>query len=128
MTLAMEKTIQQRGRTAENMACNYLLQQGLRIVERNYRQPSGEIDIVAQHRSILVFVEVKYRATEYFGAPSESVTPQKKKKIIKTAEHYLCTKGISPRQICRFDVISLTAKANHEVDILWYKDAFREED
>lgn len=126
MSLAIEKTIHQRGRTAENIACDYLLQQGLRIIERNYRKRSGEIDIIAQHRSILVFAEVKYRTTDYFGAPSESVTPQKKQKIINTAHHYLYAKGISPRQICRFDVISITAKDNHDVDIRWYKDAFRE--
>ena len=126
MTLATPKNKQQRGFAAESLACDYLVQQGLQIIERNYKQSSGEIDIIARHRSILVFVEVKYRATEYFGAPSDSITAQKKQKIINTAEHYLYTKGISSRQMCRFDVISLTAKDNYDVNINWYKDTFRE--
>lgn len=125
MIPAIEKNSSQRGHTAETLACDYLLQKGLRIIERNYRQRSGEIDIIARQGALLVFIEVKYRTTEYFGTASEGVTPQKKQKIINTARHYLYTKGISDQQVCRFDVMGLTVKDNGDVDIRWYKDAFQ---
>lgn len=118
---------QNKGKEGEKMACDYLEQQGVHIIERNYKQPSGEIDIIGKHHNVLLFIEVKYRSSTYFGVPSEYVTSRKKQKIINTAKHYLYTKPIASRQTCRFDVISIMRTDHHNtIEILWDQDAFRE--
>ena len=90
----------------ENIAAEYLKKQGYRILERNYSTKVGELDIIAQDRDTIVFVEVKARENANFGQPIESITPQKVRHIIRTAQWYLSAKRKfnSP---CRFDVIEV---------------------
>ena len=76
------------GRLGEEFARAFLKKRGFRILETNYRCPEGEIDIVAQHKDCLVFVEVRTKTSQQFGSPEESVTQAKKRRMIATAQHY----------------------------------------
>ena len=73
------------GNLGEYLACQYLKKLGYKILDRNYRIRGGEIDIVAQDRDYLVFIEVKTRNSSEYGLPSESITPWKIKALLKTA-------------------------------------------
>lgn len=95
------------GQLGEQMAATYLLQNGYRIVERNWRCPSGEIDIIAEAGGILVFVEVRTRRmTGTYGTAAESVRYRKQKQVRDTARVYLYRNEAYDRQI-RFDVIAV---------------------
>lgn len=94
-----------KGKKGENAAADYLKTLKYKIVETNYHSIYGEIDIIAKINSEIVFVEVKYRTTGYFGDGLEAVGKKKQDKIIKTALIYMNEYNIqSP---CRFDVISI---------------------
>ncbi|MDE5548747.1 MAG: YraN family protein [Clostridia bacterium] len=103
----------QSGIEGENLAVEYLKKSGYKILERNFSNRTGEIDIIAQDGKYIVFVEVKTRENTQFGMPIESVTIQKARKIIRTAECYLLYKK-KQNSLCRFDVIEvLRGEVNH---------------
>ena len=77
------------GKKGESRAAKYLLKKGYDIVERNYRSPHGEIDIIAKNRDRIVFIEVKTRSGTAYGEPEEAITNQKKIHILNSAEYYL---------------------------------------
>jgi putative endonuclease len=77
------------GQLGEQMAADRLTGLGYQIVERNYRCPAGEIDLVARRDDRWVFVEVRTRRGDRFGSPEESVTPRKRLHLIASAQHYL---------------------------------------
>lgn len=93
------------GAAYEAKAAKHLESLGYRILERNYRCRTGEIDLVAMHEGCLVFVEVKYRQDAHAGYGAEAVTWRKRQQIVKTARWYLMEKHVSERP-CRFDVVS----------------------
>ena len=93
------------GAFGERKAAKYLIKKGYRIVERNVNTPFGEVDIIASVGTVLVFVEVKTRSSEQYGAGIEAVTINKQKKLIKSAQYYCKMKNITP--LCRFDVIAI---------------------
>lgn len=95
------------GALAEDFAANFLSAQGYKIIDRNFRSRFGEIDIIALHGNLLVFVEVKARWSLKFGRPEEAVTPQKIWKITKTAEYYSLMHPNLPQSM-RIEVVSLT--------------------
>ena len=115
----MTKERQYTGRTGEEVACDFLKEQGYSIVERNYRYRIGEIDIVAEHRENLVVCEVKTRINRTGLHPSLSVTAKKIVKLSMLGEHYLSQKYLMHLQT-RFDVIAvqLTGKTTPEIDHL----------
>ncbi len=96
------------GEKYENMAIHYLKTQKYKILDRNFRCPTGEIDIIAYDKAskYIVFVEVKYRATQLFGRPLEAITPTKERNIKLTAQTYLKLKGWLDRNF-RFDAIEI---------------------
>jgi putative endonuclease len=94
------------GRRGEDLAVDYLKQRGYRIIERNYRCPFGEIDIVALHGEVVVFIEVKTRRSERFGDPQQSVTLEKQKRISRISLDYLQKKRLYPCS-ARFDVVAV---------------------
>ena len=114
------------GKKGENAAESYLKKQGYRILKKNFRSTIGEIDLIADHKGVLVFIEVKSRADNSFGHPSMGVTPAKQNKIAQTAQSFLVKHNINDRKI-RFDVVSvLPAKEDPDslrVEVL--QDAFR---
>ncbi len=111
------------GRNAENIACQYLQQQGLQIITRNYLCLRGEIDIIAQHGEFTVFVEVRYRKNINFGNPLETVTRKKQIKLIVAASYYLQRHKQAAKGPSRFDVIAIT-KTNLKNQIEWVQNAF----
>jgi len=92
------------GDEGEGRAEAYLRKQGFRIVGRNVRSPLGELDLIADDRGILVFVEVKRRRTGAYGGAIEAVGPRKRAKLIQLASHYLAQHRLHDRP-CRFDVV-----------------------
>jgi len=96
-----------QGDAAEERACRHLDRSGFAIVERKYRAKGGEIDIVARKGDVLVFVEVRSRAVPDFGTPEESVTPQKRRRIVLAARRYLSNVPPSSWREARFDVIAI---------------------
>lgn len=100
------------GDGAEALALQHLQQQGLRLVQRNYRVArgprarGGEIDLVMRDRDgTLVFVEVRARAASGFGGAAASVSPAKQRSLVFAAQHYLQHLATLPP--CRFDVIAV---------------------
>ncbi|MBN1140861.1 MAG: YraN family protein [Deltaproteobacteria bacterium] len=94
------------GKWGEETAAGYLQTHGMKIVERNYRTPIGEIDLIARHGKILVFVEVKTRRSDLFGLPQEAVGARKQRQIIRATQWYLQNHP-TPLQP-RFDVVAVT--------------------
>ncbi|MGZ3597482.1 MAG: YraN family protein [Syntrophales bacterium] len=88
------------------MAVAYLKGKGCRIIERNYKCPLGEIDIVAKDGDTIVFVEVKSRKSEEFGDPRLAVGLEKQKKISIISLTYLTEKHLYPCN-ARFDVVAI---------------------
>lgn len=101
----------------EEAVCEYLKQNGIWIVERNFRCHQGEVDIIGKEGDCLVFFEVKYRKTNAFGDALQAVPYNKQKKICRCADFY-CVKHRWKGQI-RFDVIGITG-----TKIDWIRNAF----
>jgi len=95
------------GKEGERIAERYLKKKGYRLVERNYRCPVGELDLIALDRRVIVFVEVKTRADDRFGGPLESVHWRKQQKMIKAAQFFLSQQRLHQRE-ARFDVIGIS--------------------
>jgi len=99
-----------------------LKKRGYRIVERNYRCRYGEVDIIAEHDGVVVFIEVKTRGSDRFGTPAEGVGFRKQTHITRVGSMYLAEKGLTDREV-RFDVVSVEpAGEGFRVDVI--KDAF----
>lgn len=94
------------GRWGEQQAVRYLKRRLYRIVETNYRRPTGEIDIIARRGTTLAFIEVKTRRSRRFGFAQEAVTLRKQQQIIRTAQYYLSEHPAEQRQL-RFDVMAV---------------------
>ena len=112
-----------RGQLAEEIATRHLLDQGLTLVERNYRRAWGELDIVMEDAGCLVFVEVRYRASQRFGDGAASITPAKILKLKNAARSFLRANPDMARRPCRFDVVSLTGALDRPA-IRWIAGAF----
>ena len=98
---------QQLGQQGEQQALAYLQQQGLILIERNYRRPFGEIDLIMRDHSTLVFVEVRSRAKGRFGGAAASITATKQRRLILAAQSYL--QSFTHPPACRFDVVAIDA-------------------
>jgi putative endonuclease len=95
-----------RGRAGEDLAVDYLTKKGYRILDRNYRYAHGEIDIVAEDRNVLVFIEVKARRSKRYGEPEDAITFRKRTVVRRTADGYIYEHNIEDKD-CRFDVIAV---------------------
>ncbi len=107
------------GQEKETYIAEILTRQGYRILERNYRCRSGEIDLIAAHKGYLVFIEVKYRSSIREGYAEEAVDGRKQKRISRAALWYMKTHRLDMTTPCRFDVAAVTKE---EVKI--YQNAF----
>lgn len=95
-----------RGDAGEELACDHLRGLGLTIRARNFRCRAGEIDVVAEDRGTVVFVEVKERRGESHGSAVEAVTAAKRLKVIRAARLYAAMHGLSETPL-RFDVVAI---------------------
>jgi putative endonuclease len=107
----------------ERFAERELAAAGYRVLERNFRLRSGEIDFVAEDSGVLCFVEVKGRSGSGFGRPADAVTSEKQRRIFRAAQVYLRRRGLGDVP-CRFDVVTIDESGDKpRVEIL--RDAFR---
>lgn len=111
------------GREGEGAAEKYLLQQGYKILERNFHSQQGEIDIIAREGDFLVFVEVKSYSFRSCGSPAGAVRKSKKQSIIHAAQTYLYKNNIR-NTYCRFDVLTIYRRMDGSRAIELYKNAF----
>jgi len=114
------------GKEGEKAAVKFLKKRGYRIIEKNYRNKAGEIDIIAEHGQVLMFVEVKSRAGAELGEPLEAITPHKQRKIGQVARGFMAQHKSENRD-CRFDVVGIQGDPNQpkQWDIELIQDAFR---
>jgi putative endonuclease len=117
-----------RGAYWEGAVTTFLQAKGYHLLERNFRGPHGEIDIITEQAGRIVFIEVKARRSAAYGMPYEAVTPKKQKAIIATAEVFLYQRGWSDQKEVRYDIISVLYPKNAAPQITHIEDAFRVED
>ena len=103
----MSRERQSLGAWGEQAAVAYLKKVGLKVTATNVRTPVGEIDLLARHGKVQVFIEVKTRKSREFGFPEEAVTARKQRQIIRAAQWYLADKGLEESEI-RFDVVAVS--------------------
>ncbi len=104
------------GRAGEVKAEEFLREKGYKILKTNYKTSLGEIDIIALDQNTTVFIEVKTRANDVFGAPSESVDIKKQKKYFRVATEYLKREQKTDEEV-RFDVVEIeNGQINHIID------------
>jgi putative endonuclease len=119
--MTMER--QALGMWGEELACAELERLGYAVLTRRYRTRYGELDVVAQHEGMLVFIEVKTRDGGDFGHPAEAVTSQKQRRLYLMAIDYVARKDV--RDVaCRFDVVAVETGCDPP-EITVYPDAFR---
>lgn len=119
------RNFRREGSTAEKLAGVFLEQNGVRVLERNFRSGRrGEIDLVGLDGSTLVFFEVKFRKGEGSGTPEEAVTLAKQKTICKTADYYRCRHQVPEDQPVRFDVVALRPAGEKRISCHWIRNAF----
>ncbi len=111
------------GARGEELARQYLQNNGYKIITCNYKVKLGEIDIIAEDGADLVFVEVKARSGSAFGAPAEAVTFRKQMQIIRVAQYYLGNQGCFDRP-ARFDVVSVLIQNGIKPEIELIQNAF----
>ena len=99
-------TRQRLGALGEDAAAELLRSRGYRIVARNHRCRRGEVDLIAERGQLLVFVEVRTRATAAFGAPEETVGAAKQQRLVRAARDFLARWRGPPRG-ARFDVVAV---------------------
>lgn len=108
------------GAQAEQLAAQYLHQQGLKLIQANYHCRFGEIDLIMQDGDTHVFVEVRLRSSTAFGGAAASIDARKQAKLLKTAQFYLSGfKRIPP---CRFDAVLMQSTNLQQIE--WIKSAF----
>lgn len=112
------------GADGEATACTALADRGYRILARRYRTRAGEIDVVARHGDVVVFVEVKTRRGRDFGDPAAAVTREKQRRLALMATDYLARHRLE-RAPARFDVVAVTFDEEYRPVVHVFVDAFR---
>jgi len=111
------------GRAAEEAAARMLGAAGLSVVARNVRFREGEIDLVCRQRDRWIFVEVKCRHARWGEAPSAAISWQKRRRLVRLAQHYLKWRGLESAR-CRFDVVTVTVSDEGASEVRHIPDAF----
>jgi putative endonuclease len=111
------------GSSAEKLAAEFLIRNGLRLVESNFRSPHGEIDLILQDGDTLVFAEVRLRSNAGFGGAAASITAAKQGRIVRTAQYYLQRQR--SKAPCRFDAVLLDNLDAARIE--WIRNAFEGE-
>ena len=108
------------GASGENKARRFLKRSGYKIVEKNYKCPFGEVDIIAQKGDVLAFVEVKTRLSDIYGSPSQAVTRERKKRYINAAKYYFTGRHIDC--VVRFDIIEVFRGQINHIENAFYNE------
>lgn len=93
------------GKKGEQLAVDFLMENGYEIVERNYRFNKAEVDVIAQKEEVLAIVEVKTRSTIDFGNPQDFVKPKQIQRLVKAVDEYVQVNGLDVE--VRFDIIAI---------------------
>ena len=117
-----EKPTREIGMEGEEIALNYLLENGYKLLERNWHFGKYEVDLIVENDEILVFVEVKFRSTDYFGEPEIFVSNKQKLNLIRAANRFISKYDIEKE--ARFDIVSIVMQ-NDKPDINHIEDAFK---
>ena len=117
---------QRRGEHGERRAERWLLDQGLKLIERNYRCRAGEIDLVMldpnpRDTEVLAFVEVRLRGPGARVDSVDSIDEHKQRRLVSAARHFLMSRPEWREHACRFDVVGMDGKDN---DLRWIAGAF----
>ncbi len=110
------------GKKGEELARSFLITQGYRILENNWRYRRAEVDIIAMDGEILVFVEVKTRTDDKFGRPEEFITLKKEQFMADAASAYM--EQIGHDWEIRFDFVAILLQGDQHAEIEHFKDAF----
>lgn len=94
------------GRYGEEVAARHLVEQGLVVLDRNWRCPEGEIDLVLRDGATLVVCEVKTRHDDTFGTPHQAITDAKLNRLKRLAERWIAERGITPAAT-RIDLVAI---------------------
>ncbi len=113
------------GQLGEEIAEKYLKKKGYKILERNYKRPWGEIDIITEKEEDIIFVEVKTLAGPDF-LPEESISPKKKKKLIRASKMYLWQKKCPENQSWQIDVVGIEGLGDNKFRLRHTKKAITE--
>lgn len=113
-----------KGKKAENLAEQFLTQNNLTTLKRNYLCKSGEIDLIMMDKDELVFIEVRARGKAEYGSAAETVDIKKQRKIISSAKLFLLENPHLSKHMCRFDVFELNDFNDSSHEPSWIKDAF----
>jgi putative endonuclease len=111
------------GRKGERVACRYLMKRGFDILARRFHARRGELDLVALEGSVLVFIEVKTRASKEFGDPWEFVDWEKQQSLQFAADEFIARYDLG-QYAYRFDVIAVIASDTQGQEIALYRNAF----
>ncbi|MFD2726543.1 YraN family protein [Hyunsoonleella rubra] len=111
----------QLGKKGEQLAVDFLINNGYDIIEQNYRFEKAEVDIIAQKGDILAIVEVKTRSTTDFGDPQDFVKPNQIKNLVKAVDEYVTVNDLDVE--VRFDIIAIV-KGDKGFNIEHLEDAF----
>lgn len=112
------------GRSAEDIAADFLAEHGLAVILRNYRRRGGELDLVARDGDVLVIAEVRTRSTDEFGGAAASVDGWKQHKIVRAATQLLQQRKDLAQLRVRFDVIVVREADGPQPTVEWLKHAF----
>ncbi len=110
-------------RFGEEEACRFLRKQKLKILDRNYSVRGGEIDIIAEDKNFVIFIEVKTRSDSKHAQPWENVRYRKRKNIKVAARQYIQHRRLHGREF-RFDVVSIVLNDAMKPEIEWIRQAF----
>ena len=102
-----------RGKLGEEIAIQHALKQHYQIIQRNFRCNAGEIDIIAQDKHIVVFIEVRTKTSDAYGPAYNMVTRSKQQQVKRVALHYIGQRNLVNTQF-RFDVIGITFEPNSD--------------
>ncbi|MBE2211432.1 MAG: YraN family protein [Xanthomonadaceae bacterium] len=111
------------GAAVEAAAARHLASRGLVLLDANVRYVDGELDLVMRDGDTLVFVEVRYRASDDFGGAAASVTPAKQRRLVRAATRYLASHPSLAALPCRFDVVGAEGDADAPT-LTWLRAAF----
>ncbi|WP_372935738.1 YraN family protein [Seonamhaeicola sp.] len=109
------------GKKGEQLAVDFLIENGYNIIERNYRFDKAEVDIIAKQKDTLAIIEVKTRSSKDFGNPQDFVKPKQIKNLVKAVDEYVTVNDLDVE--VRFDIIAIVKeKKGYKIEHL--EDAF----
>ncbi|WP_243017904.1 MULTISPECIES: YraN family protein [Candidatus Cardinium] len=120
--MATKNIAQAFGQYAEEVAADYLVKKGFKVLAQNFRYKRFEIDLIVQKETLIVFVEVKARKNTLFGNPESFVNQKKIRSLRLAAAHYLRIQN--SQQPIRFDIVAVLGSQHQVVEIMHLEDGF----